>query len=451
MGDGGLQTGELIVPREPWRDGVLRMMLTVAAIITPLLSCLALFIRPSPRSWLDYAVIASCGVLIPVIRLVPGLLVRRRASAAIVVLFSTGVYVLAKAGFAAGVAVMLVAIALMGVVYLGRSLGFVLIGLAAVAHVIVGLLVTRGILVLDGKEVDPMLMQNWFRMAGVISLLASLLALMIDAVIRHVEANERAATEALTKLRGAYERLGLLHGRLDAAKEDERRFLAHELHDELGQTLTALKLRLQLGARAAAPLADGVGDAIALVDDLIARVRKMSVDLRPPLLDEVGLVPAMRAYLEGQSGLSGVVMELEEGTEKTPLHLDGRLPPDLEIACFRVAQESITNALRHASARRISVLIVQRPAGITLSVKDDGRGFDVAGTLETAAAQGHLGVIGMRERVRARGGTFQIISHPGMGTTVTVDLPFKANQDLKGSGAAARLNQDLKGSGAAAR
>src|SRR5678815_3074332 len=117
---------------------------------------------------------------------------------------------------------------------------------------------------------------------------------------------------------------------------------------------------------------------------------------------------------------------------------------------FRVAQESITNALRHASARRISVLIVQRPAGITLSVKDDGRGFDVAGTLETAAAEGHLGVIVMRERVRGRGGTFQIISHPGMGPTVTVGLPLKLNQDIKGSGAA-RMNQDLKGSGAAAR
>jgi len=423
----------------------------VAAIITPLLACLALFIRPSPRSWLDYVVISSCGFLIPVIRLVPGLPVRRRASAAIVVLFSTGVYVLAKAGFAAGVAVMLVSIALMGVVYLGRSLGFVLIGLAALAHVVVGVLVTRGVLVLDAKEVDPMQMQNWFRMAGIISLLAVLLAMMIDTVIRHVEANERAATEALAKLRGAYERLGLLHGRLEAAKEDERRFLAHELHDELGQTLTALKLRLQLGARAAAPPADGVGDAVALVDDLIARVRKMSVDLRPPLLDEVGLVPALRAYLESQSALSGVSMELEEGTEKTPLHLDGRLPSDLEIACFRVAQESITNALRHASARRISVLIVQRAAGITLAVKDDGRGFDVAGTLETAAAEGHLGVIGMRERVRSRGGTFQVISHPGMGTTVTVDLPFASNKEMKGSGAATRMNLDLKGSDAAAR
>ena len=131
-------------------------------------------------------------------------------------------------------------------------------------------------------------------------------------------------------------------------------------------------------------------------------------------------------------------MELEEGTEKTPLHLDGRLPPDLEIACFRVVQESITNALRHASARHVSVLIVRRAAAVTLSIKDDGRGFDVSGTLDAAAAQGHLGVVGMRERVRARGGTFQVMSHPGMGTAVTVDLPFTGmNDDVLASGAAA--------------
>jgi signal transduction histidine kinase len=426
VGD-GLQQEYVIAAREPWRESVLRGMLTVAAIITPALAFLALFIRPSPRSWLDHLIIASCGVLIPVIRLAPGFTVRRRASAAIVVMFITGIYVLSRAGFAAGVAVMLMAISLMGVVYVGRRLGFVLIALSAAAHLAVGLLVTKGIIHLDAKEVDPMLMQNWFRMASVTSLLAVLLAMMIDSVIRHVEASSREANETLAKLRVAYERLGQLHRRLEAAKEDERRFIAHELHDELGQTLTALKLRLQLGARGAAAPADGAGEAVALVDNLIARVRKMSVDLRPPLLDEVGLIPALRAYLEAQSSLSGIAMELEEGTEKTPLRLNGRLPPELEIVCFRVAQESITNALRHASARHVTVLIVRRKAAITISIRDDGRGFDVAGTLDVAAAAGHLGVLGMRERARAHGGTFELASRPGAGTIVTVDLPFEAS------------------------
>jgi signal transduction histidine kinase len=441
VGDGDNQREHMVAAREPWRDSVLRGMLTVAAIITPLISCLALFLKPSSRSWLDYLVISSCGVLAPVLRVVPGFTIRRRASGVIVVLFFTAVYVLSRAGFAAGVAVMLVAIALMGVVYVGRRLGFVLIALAALAHLAVGMLVTRGFIRLDANEVDPMLMQNWFRMAAVVALLASLMALMIDSVIRHVEDSTREATDALAKLRVAYERLGLLHRRLEAAKEDERRFLAHELHDELGQTLTALKLRLQLGARTSGTTTgappNGAAEAIALVDDLIARVRKMSVDLRPPLLDEVGLIPALRAYLEAQSALSHVSMELEEGTEKTPLRLDGRLPPEVEIVCFRVVQESITNALRHSAAHRISVLIVQRPAGITIAVKDDGSGFEVSGTLELAAAEGHLGVVGMRERVRAHGGTFQVISHPGMGTTITVDLPFKTGEQPRAASAAA--------------
>jgi signal transduction histidine kinase len=297
--------------------------------------------------------------------------------------------------------------------------------------------VSTGSIRLDEQAVDPMILHNWLRMTTTTTLLALLLALMIDSVIRHVEASSRAATNTLVELRSAYEHLGLLHGRLEAAKEDERRFLAHELHDELGQTLTALKLRLQIGARSGAAPAAGATEAIALVDDLIARVRKMSVDLRPPLLDEVGLVPALRAYLEAQSALSGLSMELEEGTEKTPLHLEQRLPADLEIAAFRVVQESITNALRHASARRVNVHIVRRPGVIWLSIQDDGSGFDVAGTLDAAAADGHLGVIGMRERVRAHGGTFHVASRPGAGTTVTIDLPYKMNEDLK-AGAAAR-------------
>src|SRR6185312_15197852 len=153
----------------------------------------------------------------------------------------------------------------------------------------------------------------------------------------------------------AYARLGQLHGRLEAAKEEERRFLAHELHDELGQSLTALKLRLQLGGQAMAVAPnDNAPQALALIDQLITRVRRISVDLRPPLLDEVGLGPALRLYLEGQAALSRVSIALDvqpaEGT---------RLAPDLEIACFRVVQESITNALRHAAARSIQVRLVR--------------------------------------------------------------------------------------------
>ncbi len=256
-------------------------------------------------------------------------------------------------------------------------------------------------------------------------------ASLADFAARAMAAADRAANER--DLRVAYERLGQLNRRLEAAKEEERRFLAHELHDELGQALTALKLRLQIGERA--PGADATSaaaaaatDAIAIVDDMIARVRKMSVDLRPPLLDEVGLVPALRAYLHAQATVSGVAMDLTDGDGAGGAGADGadgaRLSPDMEIACFRVAQESITNVLRHAAARKITVRIARQPHSVRLAIQDDGRGFNPAATLEAAAAGGHLGIIGMRERARAGGGTFKLASQPGKGTTVEIELPI---------------------------
>ncbi len=148
-------------------------------------------------------------------------------------------------------------------------------------------------------------------------------------------------------------------------------------------------------------------------------MRKISVDLRPPLLDEVGLGPALRLYLEGQAALSNVPIQLDF----TDAAEGARLAPDLEIACFRVVQESITNALRHASAHQIEVRIVRDARGVSLSIRDDGRGFDPI-ALASADLAGHLGIIGMRERVRARAGAFQVTSRPGAGTTVEIELPI---------------------------
>jgi signal transduction histidine kinase len=225
------------------------------------------------------------------------------------------------------------------------------------------------------------------------------------------------ANQTLKWLRAAYDKL-------ETTKEDERRFLSHELHDELGQTLTALKLRLQVAARAEAR-PDGkespLAQPLAIVDDMIARVRRISLDLRPPLLDEVGLVCALRAYLQSQAAVSGLSIELHaaEPHDETPR----RLPPDYEIACFRVAQEAITNVLRHAGARRIDVHFARSADRVSLAIQDDGRGFDPV-TLDEAAARGHLGVPGMRERILARGGQFRLASTPGEGTTIEVDLPL---------------------------
>jgi signal transduction histidine kinase len=403
----------------PWRESVLDGMLSVAAVVAPMLAALGIFVGATHRDPQDLVAMIATGLLLPLLRFARGIPVRRRALIAILTLFATGIFLLARAGFAAGLSVVVVTTCVLGVVTLGRSLGLAMIAFSAVAHVVIGLLVSHRVLHLAAREVDPMLMRNWIRMALSTSLLAVLLANVIDYVIRHVEANARAATRVLAELQTAYERLGKLHGRLEAAKEEERRFLAHELHDELGQSLTALKLRLQLGSQAlAVPPSEETPQALALIDQLIARVRRISVDLRPPLLDEVGLGPALRLYLEGQAALSKVAIELDVQDR-----VETRLAPDLEIACFRVVQESITNALRHAGAAHIQVRMVRTSDRVSLAVHDDGRGFDPE-ALSRADVAGHLGIAGMRERVRARAGRFRLSSRPGAGTDVEVELPI---------------------------
>jgi signal transduction histidine kinase len=241
---------------------------------------------------------------------------------------------------------------------------------------------------------------------------------LADFAARVLAAADRRGKELA--LRTVNTELGQLNRRLESAKEDERRFIARELHDELGQTLTALKLRLKMGARAADPeRAEREGAAtFAMIDSLIDRVRKLSLDLRPALLDEVGLIPALRAYLDAQSAISEVGMELDASA------FVGRASPESEIACFRIVQEAVTNVLRHAEARQVSVRLEQRTDRLQIVVTDDGHGI-LPGQVPDAAAQGHMGIVGMRERARALGGDFAIESEPGAGTAVRVTLPIE--------------------------
>jgi signal transduction histidine kinase len=397
---------------ESWRENVLRGMLTVAAIVSPLIVVVSLGLGAAPHSWPRSAALVGAGLAFPALRLAPGLSVAVRATLAIGLAFATGVVALTTFGFSSGPGIVLAGTSILAVVLLGRARGLIFIVLSVVAFFSIGALAARGAVRINGAELDPTAMRNWFRIGATFAFLTLLLTTAIDFVIRHVEASSRAAAVALGDLRVAYERLAQLHERFDAAKEDERRFIAHELHDELGQMLTVVKLRLAVDA------SHGNAETIALVDEMIGRVRKISGDLRPPLLDEVGLFPALRAYVASQSALAGVAIELETEEDDGP-----RLDAGQEIACFRVVQESLTNALRHASPRRIRVRALRRPTSLSLSIVDDGAGFDTA-TL--AATGGHLGVVGMQERIRARGGSLRISSRPGAGTSVDIEIPLPA-------------------------
>ena len=430
--------GARALEREPrldsidsWRRDVLGGMLTVAAVIAPIVAVVALSSPSTRHSWPRIAMFIAAGLAFPVLRLLPWPSVVARASAAIVLAFGTGVLSLASFGFSAGSGVVLLGTSVFAVIFLGRAQGLIFIALSVTAFFVVGALAVRGTLPLLGMaaDLDPHRMRNWTRVGLGFTFLSILVTTAIDLVIRQVEATSRATSQALGKLRLAHERLGQLHRRLDATEEEARRSLSRELHDELGQTLTALKLRLQLGEHAFR-LSAGAGarvaavDSLALVDELISRVRKIAVDLRPPLLDEVGLVSALRVYLDGQAARSGLVIKLH--ADEPPAGRDRRLPADFEITFFRVVQESVANALRHAAAHRIEVRIAHHGDRVSLSIKDDGCGF-APSVLDAAVARGHLGIVGMRERVRARGGRFEVTSLPAAGTTIEVELTAPAD------------------------
>jgi signal transduction histidine kinase len=397
-----------------WRDDALRSMFSLGSVLAPIASVFAIVLRVPPRAAIDAGILAVAGLIMPVLRFAPRLAQTTRAGIAIGVLFGSGVFVIARSGLSPGASLVFAVTSIFGAIYFGKLVGYVMVGLGGLAFVAVGWAIAHGVIPAPHNMFDARDIQNWVRVGFVYALLASLVTATVTFVIGRVEASAR-------ELRVAYERLGHLHLRLESTKEEERRFLAHELHDELGQSLTALKLHIELAARAKATNAAGTGaDPVTVIDDLIARVRRMSGDLRPPLLDEVGLVPAVRALLETQAALSGVAMRLD-ADEAVP-----RLGGDLEITCFRLVQEAVTNALRHADAHDLRVAIGLRAdrRALVIHIRDDGRGFDVDVRLEGAASSGHLGVVGMRERVRAHGGGFRLSSRPGAGTTIDVELPL---------------------------
>ncbi len=288
------------------------------------------------------------------------------------------------------------------------------------------------------RVTPPIWMTWWFRIGAAIALLglvsAAFLARMSALERRNRElvslqvARERALDEARASqeaLHGAYARLRALTRQLEDAKEEEKRHIARELHDELGQLLSAIKINLKALGRTSDDSderKERTADAIALVDDMIGHVRAMALDLRPPLLDELGLVAALRGYAEGQSVRTGVAIGVEANERAETLR------PDTSITAFRIVQEAVNNTLRHASAARITVSVRADAKRLLLSVRDDGRGFDVAEALQRAANGRHLGLLGMRERVEAMGGQLEIESTVGQGTEVRASVPLDGTE-----------------------
>ena len=213
--------------------------------------------------------------------------------------------------------------------------------------------------------------------------------------------------------------LQALSHRLLKVQEEERRHLARELHDEIGQTLTAAKLNLKIIApdvpQAAAARLD---DSVQLLDRLLHQVRQLSLDLRPPLLDELGLLPALRWLTDQQAQRAGLRISLASNAE------GAQVGPGVRIACFRLAQEGITNAIRHASAEIVGVELRREMDRLWLSVRDDGVGFDPAAVQLRAKQGASLGLLSMKERALLAGGDLEVTSAPGCGTHIRAWFPL---------------------------
>ncbi|MFL6199180.1 MAG: sensor histidine kinase [Thermoanaerobaculia bacterium] len=206
-------------------------------------------------------------------------------------------------------------------------------------------------------------------------------------------------------------------------QEDERRRLARELHDGLGQTLTALthqleRLQQKLGEGDARELGSGLGDAVETARLALNETRELSRLLRPPVLDDLGLPAA----------LSWLARTLEQRTGlRVELTLDGletRLDPELETLVFRIVQEALTNVLRHAGADRASVDVSRAPGVLHLRIADRGQGFDADATLVGHEAASGSGLRGMRDRVELFGGRLELASEAGEGTVVSAAVPL---------------------------
>jgi PAS domain S-box-containing protein len=236
-------------------------------------------------------------------------------------------------------------------------------------------------------------------------------------VLSGFDITERKAAER--RLAEYSARLGTLSRRMLTVQEEERRAVARELHDELGQVLTAVRLNLQtLRRRSRDPeLGPVFEDGLALLETAIAEVRALSMRLRPAILDDLGLEAALRSHLERRS----VRAELELDTDiRLPQR---RLDPAVETACFRIVQEAMTNAVRHAGARRLAVTLRVADGALVLAVRDDGQGFDLAAAARRAARGESAGLSGMEERAQLAGGRLEMNTAPGRGTEVRVVFP----------------------------
>lgn len=238
----------------------------------------------------------------------------------------------------------------------------------------------------------------------------------VHRTLRVAEARvERRRAEQ--KLHESHEQLRALSVYLQYVREEERTRIAREVHDELGQALTGLKFEITVlrssAGKAPKPLLDGLRTVSSRIDTIIQTVRRISTELRPGILDDLGLVAAIEWQANEFQTRTGVQCDVIASVKEL------LLSDSVKTAFFRIFQETLTNVLRHSNAKRVEVKLTEGPNQIRLEVHDNGRGIASKEISSTKS----LGLIGMRERAVLLGGEFHILGVPGQGTTVSVSIP----------------------------
>ncbi len=223
--------------------------------------------------------------------------------------------------------------------------------------------------------------------------------------------------------------------RIIEAQEAERRRIARELHDETGQALASLAVGLRNIEAAASrdEMLVRIAEMRALIASTLEAVHNLAVELRPAVLDDLGLEAALHKYAAEYQARHGIQVDFQSlGLE------GGRLDPMVETAVYRIVQEALTNAAKHAQPSQISILVEKKPTQLALIVEDDGRGFDVARLASFTPSRGKLGLYGMYERAHQLGGSLVVESEPGQGTAVYVRIPLNGGTNAKNEDHAGR-------------
>jgi PAS domain S-box-containing protein len=253
-----------------------------------------------------------------------------------------------------------------------------------------------------------------------------------EALRRSHDELEQRVVERTRDLATANTELRRLSHRILEVQEGERRLIARELHDEIGQALTGVKMMLELVEMHADQASDNntpiarlplgrlpkLSDVRASVGETLQHVRDLSLDLRPAILDSMGLLPALLWQIERYTRQTGIAVKFHQ------TGLTHRLPLEVETAAYRIIQEALTNVARHAGVSQVVVQVRVSEEALTLFVVDEGAGFDAEQATEATFT---MGLAGMRERADLLGGTLRISSAPGEGTTIEAELPVMAS------------------------